>query len=62
MTLATVLDRFEILERLQAIVAELSPGGDGADVASVLAQGLADELGDALDETRRRHGVRENVP
>ncbi len=47
-SLVEVLARFEIIERLEAIVRELEPGGDGAEVAGPIAFGLVEELKTAV--------------
>ena len=42
--LTGVLGRYDVLERLEAVVAELEPGGDGPEVARVIINGLLEEL------------------
>lgn len=45
-----VLAGFEVVERLRAIIRELEPRGDGAEVATALASGLLEELEAAVAE------------
>lgn len=48
--LVEVLACFEIIARLEAIVCELQPSGDGPEVATALASGLLEELEAAVAE------------
>lgn len=56
-TVERFVARLELVERLEAVVAELRPGGDGPDVARVLAEGTIEEIVAVLEDERIGHAL-----